>query len=129
MKLSVKSWLPLLVAVVLAVTACSVSLFIGKDAFAGCFSALAVTGIAGAASFVLAKYTAYIRPHLSEVSVLAASVVRLLLVVFGIAFIIVFTNICTVWFIIWVGLFYMVILSLETCLFIQSRNRSHEING
>jgi len=128
MKLSVKSRL-LVVAVVLAATACGVSLFIGKDAFAGCFAAVAVTGIAGVASFVCAEYAAYIRPHLSEVSVLAASVVRLLLVVFGIAFIIVFTNVCTMWFIIWVGLFYMVILALETCLFIQSRNRSHEFNG
>jgi hypothetical protein len=78
-----------------------------------CLAALIVSCVAGGGGLFPIFYAAAYRPGMLSVSALAATVIRLLLMIAGSAIVIIFVKVNILWFVVWIGMFYLVVLVLE----------------
>jgi hypothetical protein len=101
----------------------SISLFIRKAAWQACLAAIGISVVVGLASLLPALYGIVRRQDLAVAFVLAASLIRLLLMAGGTAIILFFTKVNIMWFVVWLGLFYICMLAVEVWLLIKTTNK------
>ena len=94
----------------------------------GFLAALIVCVIAGLTALMPIIFAAAYNRDMLSVSALAAAVIRLLLMIAGSAIVIVFVKVDTLRFIIWAGVFYLVVLVLEVLFAIRVAN-SNNVSG
>ena len=117
-------WL-LIVAAVLAV-AIVLSAFLGTGQTKACLWAAIATIIAVCGGLVPVVYSTLYKPSLYAVSVLAAGVIRLLITAVGAVIILAFVEVGVLWFVAWLGFFYIAVLVAEVCFVVR---RLNEQNG
>ena len=109
-------------AVVFA-AALGTSVLLGKSAVKSCLWAVLVTGVACIGSLIPIVYAVLSGKSLSIPTVLAASVIRLLLMISGAIIIMLFVKTDALWFVIWLSVFYVVMLFLEVRVFAGAINK------
>ncbi|MGA2172094.1 MAG: hypothetical protein ABSG82_03650 [Sedimentisphaerales bacterium] len=114
---------PVATLVAVVAVALTVSLLSGEQAIKSCLAAIVVSGLAGCGGLIPIIYAAAHKPALLTIFVLAATVIRLLLMVMGSIIIILFAKVSVLWFAVWIGIFYLVMLSLEIYFAIHTANR------
>jgi hypothetical protein len=112
---AVKQWLWLVAVVVILAAGLVVSALIGKDAMRACWLAILVTIAASLGGFIPLYIINKLKPDLIFMTALASSVIRLLLVVSGVAIIWRFVPVKAGLFIAWLAVFYMVTLIFKSC--------------
>jgi hypothetical protein len=115
-------WTWLLTFPAIAAGALALSFSAGNDAVRSCLSALIVSGIAGCISLILIAYAVAYKPHNLTIYTLAAGTVRLLLMILGSAIILILDIVNALWFVVWLGVFYSVILVFEMRFAFQAAN-------
>jgi len=109
-------WMP----IIIAVPALGVSSYLGADITRSCLWAVMVSVIAGSVGFAPVIYAARVyKSPPSVVSILAGITIRLLTMIAGTVSIIAFADINILWFVAWMGLFYIVILVMEACFVVR----------
>jgi hypothetical protein len=103
-------------------TALGASFLSGQDAVNGCLWAILVSAVAGIGGFIPFILAGLSRKPASIEAVIGASAIRLLLVLAGLVIIIFFTKVNLMWFALWMGLFYIVILVAEVYIAIRIVN-------
>jgi hypothetical protein len=111
-------WLWLLVIAAVFAMASGVSFFLGADIAKSCLWAVIISVIGGGCGLAPVIYAALVKKVPSVASVLAVTVIRLLITVGGAAIIITSVRVQVLWFAAWLGLFYLVILAAEVCFII-----------
>lgn len=129
MDLGKSKWLWLLVIVAVFALALGVSFFLGADAVKSCLWAVIISVIGGGGGLAPVIYTSLVKSSLSVASVLAVTVIRLLITLGGAAIIITSVRVHVLWFVAWLGLFYLVILVAEVCFIIKTLSRYDGIKG
>jgi len=119
-------WLGLSVVAAVFAAAGGISILLGTDASNGCFWAILVSGIAACGGLVPIVYAVRASSSLSIAFVLASGAIRLLLALVGAVIIVVFIRINPMWFVVWLGLFYVVMLGWEVWLAARMMNRHTE---
>jgi len=104
-------WLLVIAAIFAA--SIGVSYLLSGEALKGCFWAVVVATIAGAIGFAPVVCAVQSDPSLQANTILLAGVIRLLLMLGGTAAVLYFMKVDVLWFIEWLGLFYVVMLVLE----------------
>ena len=94
-----------------------------------CLAALIVSGFAGCVAMAVIVYCLRYKPDMLLVGTLAATVIRLLLMIAGSAVVILFAKVNILWFAVWIGVFYLVTLVLEMCFTIRAANRNKVSGG
>jgi hypothetical protein len=123
-------WLRLPIAAsAFAAAALGLSIFFGSDSAKGCLWAILVSGVAGCGGLVPVIYALIYRPALLAILVLAAGMIRLLLMAVGTAILILLVNVNVLWFLIWLGLFYAAILVSEVWWAVRRFRKHTEIRG
>jgi hypothetical protein len=111
-------WLWLLVIAAVFALALGVSFFLCADVAKSCLWAVIISVIGGGCGLAPVIYAALVKKAPSVASVLAVTVIRLLITVGGAAIIITSVRVQVLWFAAWLGLFYLVILAAEVCFII-----------
>lgn len=123
-------WLRLPIAAsAFAVAALGISIFFGTDSAKGCLWAILVGGVAGCGGLVPVIYALTYRPALLAILVMAAGVIRLLLMAVGTAILILLVKVNVLWFVIWLGLFYAAMLVSEVWWAFRRFRKHTEIRG
>ena len=122
-------WLWLLVIVAVFALALGVSFFLGADAAKSCLWAVIISVIGGGCGLAPVIYATLVKRAPSVASVLAVTVIRLLITVGGAAIIITSVRVQVLWFVAWIGLFYLVILVAEVCFIIKTLSQYDGIKG
>jgi len=105
---------PLVIVAVVAAVALAASFSAGQQALNGCLAAIILSCLAGCTALIPVVYAAVYKPGLLAGLVPAVSVIRLLVMLAGTVIIIVFVDISILWFVLWTGVFYLLVLVLET---------------
>ncbi len=113
-------WLWLLVIVAVFAIALGVGFSLGADIAKSCLFAILISVIGGFGGLVPVIYTTLTKSSPSAASVLATTVIRLLITVGGAAIILASARVNALWFFVWLCLFYFVILVVEVCFIIQT---------
>ncbi len=129
MDLGKSKWLWLLVIVVVFALALGVSFFLGADVAKSCLWAVIISVIGGCGGLAPVIYTSLVKSSPSAASVLAVTVIRLLITLGGAAIIITSVRVHVLWFVAWLGLFYLVILVAEVCFIIKTLSQYDGIKG
>jgi hypothetical protein len=108
--------------------ALAVSFLSGQEAVKSCLAAATISGLAVCISLIPKIYAAAYRPALLAFSGLAAGVLRLLLMLVGTIIMISFVKVNILWFVVWIGAFYPIILIRDITFAIHAANR-REIMG
>ena len=95
----------------------------------GFLAALVVSVIAGCGGLCPIFLAAAYRPGMLSVSALAATVLRLLLMIAGSAVIILCAKVNTLWFAAWIGVFYFITLVLEIRFAIRAAHGNNVLGG
>ena len=122
-------WLWLLVIVAVFALALGVSFFLGADVAKSCLWAVIISVIGGGCGLAPVIYTSLVKSSPSAASVLAVTVIRLLITLGGAAIIITSVRVHVLWFVAWLGLFYLVILVAEVCFIIKTLSQCDGIKG
>lgn len=122
-------WTELLIIVAVVAAAFAVSSVAGKEAVKSCLVAITVSGLAGSTALILIAYAAAYRPSHLAVLTLAAGIVRLLLMAVGSVIIVFFVRVSILWFVVWIGVFYLVMLVFEMRIAVQAVNRNESIGA
>ena len=122
-------WLWLLVIVAVFALALGVSFFLGADVAKSCLWAVIISVIGGCGGLAPVIYTSLAKSSPSAASVLAVTVIRLLITLGGAAIIITSVRVQVLWFVAWLGLFYFVILVAEVCFIIKTLSQYDGIKG
>ena len=104
----------------LFVCGCIISVFSGKDALRACGLAMAVSVAAAAGGFAPVLYTGFFKSDHMAIGAMAGGLIRILLAVAGFIIVIKFVPVSVVWFLAWLGLFYLATVIVET-FFVVSR--------
>ena len=92
-------------------------------------AALIVSVLAGGASMALLMYFVKYRPDLLPVGVMASAAVRLLLMMAGTVIFLFFAKVDAIWFVAWVGAFYIVMLVWEIRFALRAVNKVKTYGG
>ena len=122
-------WLWLLAIVAVFALALGVSFFLGADVAKSCLWAVIISVIGGGSGLAPVIYATLVKRALSVASVLAVTIIRLLITVGGAAIIITSVKVHVLWFVAWIGLFYLVILAAEVCFIIKTLSQYDGIKG
>ena len=122
-------WLWLLVIAAVFALALGVSFFLGADVAKSCLWAVIISVIGGGCGLAPVIYTTLVKTLPSIASILAVTVIRLLITVGGAAIIITSVRVHVLWFAAWLGLFYLVILVAEVCFIIKTLSQHDGIKG
>jgi hypothetical protein len=122
-------WLWLLVIVAVFALALGVSFFLGADVAKSCLWAVIISVIGGGCGLAPVIYATLVKTSPSVASVLAVTVIRLLITLGGAAIIITSVRVQVLWFVAWLGLFYFVILVAEVCFIIKTLSQYDGIKG
>lgn len=122
-------WLWLLVIVAVFALALGVSFFLGADVAKSCLWAVIISVIGGGCGLAPVIYASLVKSSPSAASVLAVTVIRLLITLGGAAIIITSVRVHVLWFAAWLGLFYLVILVAEVCFIIKTLSQYDGIKG
>lgn len=107
----------------------------GQDVHRACFWSFIVTGVAGACGIYPVSKAWGKEAYGVLIGIMIASVIRLLISGAGVAIIAFFTNIHRSWFVLFLGIYYLLFLTVETWLAIwvlrnsQLKNREPSIHG
>ncbi len=122
-------WAGLFSVLAIVAMAFAVSFCAGKDAVKGCMAAITVSGLGGCIALILIAYAAAYRPGHLTILALAAGTVRLLLMLVGSAIILLFTKVNILWFVVWIGVFYLVLLVFEIRVAIGAVNGNKSVGA
>jgi len=122
-------WTELLIIAAVITAAFAVSFVAGKEAVKSCLVAITISGLAGSTALILIAYAATYRPSHLAVLALAAGIVRLLLMAAGSIIIVFFVRVSILWFVVWIGVFYLVMLVFEMRIAVQAVNRNESIGA
>ena len=115
-------WLVLFVVAAVFAAALGVSISLGQIAINGCLWAMLVSVVAGCGGLAPVIYLILSRSSLSTEHVIGSSAIRLLLVLAGVVIILLFTKTDAMWFALWLGLFYVVVLVAEVYVAVRITN-------
>jgi uncharacterized membrane protein HdeD (DUF308 family) len=117
-----RGWLALFVVAAIFAAALGISVSLGQNATNGCLWAMLVSVVAGCGGLAPVIYLILSRSSLSVEHVIGSSAIRLLLVLAGVVIILLFTKTDVMWFALWLGLFYLVVLVAEVYVAVRIMN-------
>jgi hypothetical protein len=115
-------WLVLFIVAAVFAAALGVSISLGQSAINGCLWAMLVSGVAGCGGLVPVICFILSGSSLSMEHVIGSIAIRLLLVLAGVVIILLFTKTDVMWFALWLGLFYIVVLVAEVYVAVRMMN-------
>jgi hypothetical protein len=101
------------------------SAFLGGQQTKTCLWALIVNSVAVCAGLVPVVLSTLYKPSLYTLSILAAGVIRLLITAVGAVIILVFVEVGVLWFVAWLGFFYLVVLGAEVYFTVRRLSRQN----